>query len=468
VVAKLAISRRGRVAAVLSGVIALAAPGIASAAGYVPGRLIVGLRDAPQATTQLARRMGIRLPATASTTSPTGTGATTTTPTAHLIRLPRGVSVTSAATRLRRLPGVAYAVPDFIAHAAGGWIPNDPGRGTTAQGWEQLQWNLMPASGVDAPTAWANLFAVHHPGGKGTVVAILDTGVAYRNWHQYRRSPDFGRTRFVAPYDFVSGNGYPLDREGHGTFVAGEVAESTNNGIGLTGLAYGAAIMPVRILDADGDGDAATIARGLRYAVNHGANVINLSLEFDPGISAANIPDILAALRYAYDHGVVVVAAAGNEGVDEIPYPAQAATVISVGATTIDRCLASYSNTGPRVDVVAPGGGGDTDLLDDVTCHPGRRLANIAQITLLNRHNPRRFGIPRWHGTSMSAAEVTAAAALVIASGVIGRHPTPSAVLTRLEQTAEPLGTARPNDNYGWGLINAGAATAPAPVTPAP
>ena len=88
--------------------------------------------------------------------------------------------------------------------------------------------------------------------------------MAFRNYKQFTKSPDFGRTKFVAPYDFVSHNKYPVDREGHGTFVAGTVAESTNNGYGLTGLAYGASIMPVRILDADGTGDAATISRGIR------------------------------------------------------------------------------------------------------------------------------------------------------------------------------------------------------------
>src|SRR4030081_499665 len=130
------------------------------------------------------------------------------------------------------------------------------------------------------------MFAVHRPGGRGVVGAVLDTGVAYRDWRRVRRSPDFTGTRFVAPYDFAAGNPYPLDREGHGTFVTGMIAESTNNGIVLTGLAYGAKIMPVRVLDAIGNGDSATIGRGIRYAVAHGARVINLSLEFDITVTA--------------------------------------------------------------------------------------------------------------------------------------------------------------------------------------
>ena len=187
------------------------------------------------------------------------------------------------------------------------------------------------------------------------VVAVLDTGVAYRNWHQFRVSPDFAGTHFVAPYDFVAGNRYPLDREGHGTFVTGTIAEATNNGIGLTGLAYGASIMPVRVLDASGAGDAATISRGIRYAVAHGAQVINLSLEFDMTVTAADIPDIESAILYAHRHGVVVVAAAGNDSAEQLAYPARTPSVISVGATTKDRCLADYSNGGAEPE---PGGAG--------------------------------------------------------------------------------------------------------------
>ncbi len=133
------------------------------------------------------------------------------------------------------------------------------------------------------------------------------------------------------------------------------IAEATNNGLGLTGLAYGAKIMPVRVLDADGNGDSATIARGIRYAVNHGAQVINLSLVFDSSVTASQVPDIISAVNFAHRHGVVVVAAAGNESARRLDYPAAATGVISVGATTIDRCLAGYSNVGTKLDLVAPG-----------------------------------------------------------------------------------------------------------------
>jgi len=304
------------------------------------------------------------------------------------------------------------------------------------------------------------------------VVAILDTGVAYRDWRQYQESPDFIGTRFVDPYDFIDNNSYPLDREGHGTFVAGTVAEATNNGLGLTGLAYGASIMPVRVLESDGSGDAATISRGIRYAVSHGAQVINLSLQFSLDVHASNIPDIIGAIQYAHQHGVVVVGAAGNDYtgacpgspgcIPQLAYPARASGAISVGATTRDRCLADYSNGGPGLDLVAPGGGDDTTLPNDPNCHPNRTLPTIYQMTLKEPSDPTKFWLPPGiYGTSMAAPHVSAAAALVIASGVLGRHPSPAQILARLEATAQPLGNTRPNDSYGYGLLDAGAATAP-------
>ena len=382
-------------------------------------------------------------------------------PGVEVLRLPRGVTVAQAIAKLRDEPGVAYAVPNYIAHEAGSWIPNNPGRAHRPGGWEAMQWNFLPAAGVNAPEAWANLIADHRPGARGVSVAILDTGVAYRNWRQFRKAPGFKGTRFVDPYDFVANNRFPLDRQGHGTFIAGTIAEATNDGIGLTGLAYGAAIMPVRVLDTSGEGDAVSISRGIRYAVNHGAQVINLSLEFEIGVRAADIPDVISAIEFAHRRGVVVVAAAGNDSTNQLAYPAATPAAISVGATTRDRCLANYSNGGPGLDLVAPGGGDDSSLLTDPDCHPNRNLPSIYQLTLLDPAHPSRFGYPGYYGTSMSAAHVAAIAALIIASGVIGRHPSPEQVLHRLEQTAQLLGGSDPSDNYGYSLVDAGAATVP-------
>jgi serine protease len=427
---------------------------VAWGADYVPHEVIVGYSARTQAAMTAATATVAHLDMRPSGPAPS--------PHSRVVRLPRDETVSGAIDHLRHRPGIAYAVPDYIAHSAGAFFPDDAGRAGGAHGWEQLQWNLLPTAGVDAPRAWANLIADHHPGGRGVTVAILDTGVAYRNWKGFEESPDFHGTRFVSPYDFVANDAYPLDREGHGTFVAGVVAESTNNKFALTGLAYGASIMPVRVLNAQGEGDEATIARGIRYAVKHHANVINLSLEFLPTQvnSAAEIPQIASAIGYALRRGVVVVGAAGNDQANQIAYPARVAGVISVGATTRDRCLADYSNGGKTLDLVAPGGGNDA-ILADPDCHPQRSLPSIYQLTLTDAPHWNEFGYPDYYiGTSMASPEVAATAALVIASRVIGRHPSPDQVLSRLERTATPLLPTSPNSVYGYGLLNAGLATA--------
>ena len=441
-----------------------APPGSASDAAYVPGRLIVGFTPpVASAVTQIRNRTGLpvsSLPAAAPL------------PAEQILRLPAGQDVLSAAAAIRRVPGIAFAEPDYIAHAAGAWYPNDPGRTHRSRGWEKLQWNFLAGAGVNAPEAWANLIADHRAGARGVRVAIVDSGVAYRNWHQFKKSPDFRGTRFVAPCDLVSGrikhgrctDPYALDRYGHGTFVAGVVAEATNNRIGLTGLAYHATIMPVRVLNAYGDGDTATVAAGIRYAVAHHANVINLSLQFGEGVTAADVPSVASALQYAYNRGVIVVAAAGNDSEARLSYPARARTVISVAATTRDRCLADYSDSGQGLDLVAPGGGDDASLAKDPDCHPARNLPDTYQMSFRRLGgSPRDFSLLGLTGTSMAAPEVSAAAAMVIASRVIGRHPSPAAVLDRLERTATPLGGSAPNSTYGYGLVNLGAATSHTP-----
>lgn len=439
-----------------------ASPSGARAADYVPGVVIVGYNPP-----------GVAAAADRASAAAVNAGDPPTTIQTRVVHLKRGVSVSAELRHLHGERGLAFAVPDYLAHIAGAspqvpqWIPDDPGTAGVPEGWEKLQWNFLPGIGVDAPEAWANLIAVHRAGARGVVIAVLDTGVAYRKWHRFRRSPDFEWTRFVDPWDFVANNRFPLDREGHGTFVTGTIAESPNNAFGLTGLAYGASIMPVRVLDQNGYGDAATIATGIRYAVRHGAQVINLSLVFNQNVTAADIPTIMSAIRYAHEHRVVVVAAAGNDATPRLAYPARAPAVISVGATTIDRCLAYYSNDGSRLDLVAPGGGDDGSPPNDPDCNTARNLPDITQMTFGDPSRPWHFGYPGgWDGTSMAAPHVTAAAAMVIASGVLGRHPTPDQILNRLEQTAQPLGGSKPNRYYGYGLIDIGAATAP--ITPNP
>jgi serine protease len=375
-----------------------------------------------------------------------------------------GQTTAEAAATLRSDPHVEHAVPNYVASATA-FTPNDPGRGGPA-GWANLQWNFTGPFGVDAPNAWQNAINAGASGGAGTIVAVLDTGVAYRNSGDGRflKAPDLDRSRFVSGHDFVRRNSYPYDRNGHGTFVAGVVAQSTNNGIGVTGLAYKARIMPVRVLDFEGKGDVATIARGIRFATRHHAKVVNMSFEFDIGLTASQIPDVISALHRADRAGVVLVAAAGNTEDTQVAYPARAKHVISVGATTEHGCVAEYSNTGSGLDLVAPGGGADAAIDGDPNCRPledpGR---DIYQYTFRGT-SPRRFGLPGgYEGTSMAVPHVAATAALIIGEKLLGPNPSAEQVTAQLERTARDLGKPGFDNLYGYGLLNAYAATAPLP-----
>jgi serine protease len=382
-----------------------------------------------------------------------------------------GETVEQAIARLRAQPGVDSAARNAIAHmsqspptpapeAPAPW-PNDPGPSAQPGGWKLTQWNFYGPASVNAAAAWGNLAKARRTGGRGTIVAVLDTGVAYRNAGRFKRSPDFGRSDFVRGYDFVGHDSHPDDENGHGTHVASTIGEGVNNGIGLTGLAYGARIMPVRVLDSIGEGDVPVIARGVRWAADHGANVINLSLEFSPEVRARDIPELLSAIRYARSKRVVVVGASGNEGHAAVAYPARASTVLAVGATTERGCLSDYSNEGSGLDIVAPGGGRDAvSPTAEPGCNPALPGRPIVQLTYTSGIGV--FGYPdSYEGTSMAAPHVAAAAALVIASGVVGRRPTAAAVEKRLTSTARDLGTPGYDKRYGWGLLDAGAATDP-------
>jgi serine protease len=420
---------------------------------YAPGRILVKYVTATSARARIATAR-----------SAGGGEPIVTAPHTRLITLARGVSVGAALRRLRGRRDVAWAVPDYTAHSAEAppLVPNDVGNGTQPGDWQQLQWNFSGPFGIDAPQAWANVAADGAPGGKGVIVAVLDTGVAYATHGRFPRSPDFSRYGFVGGYDFIAHNRFPNDRNGHGTFVAGTIGEATDNHYGLTGLAFAARIMPVRVLNSQGEGEASTIAEGVRFAAKHGAQVINLSLEFSSNVTASDIPELIEALRYARRKGVLVVAAAGNEGHAAIAYPARAPDVVAVGATTEHGCLADYSNDGSGLTLVAPGGGADANLPGDPNCHPEAPAGrDVFQVTFTGS-SPRRFGMPNgYEGTSMAAPHVAATAALIIASGVLGRHPTPAQLIARLRATARKLGGGGDEALYGAGLVNAAAATAP-------
>lgn len=387
-------------------------------------------------------------------------------PRTRVLRIRDGQSVRAKAADLARRPGVLSATPNWIAHAS--FVPDDPGRRTAAGGWAAAQWNFLDSvAGVNAPGAWDNLIAAGRPGGAGVTVAVVDTGVAYRDYKRFRRSPDFTK-RLRRGYDFVDDDRYPLDHNGHGTHVASTIAEATDNGIALTGLAYGARVMPVRVLNRLGEGDSAAISSGIRFAARHGAKIINLSFEFAATVRPREIPDILSALRYARRKGALVVGASGNASARAVAYPARASDVLSVGAITEHGCEADYSNGGSSLDISAPGGGSDAAIAGDPHCHPdddpGR---DILQLTFTS--SVRHFGLPTdYEGTSMAAPHVSATAALVVASGVIGANPSPAALERRLKKTADDLGPVGRDSRYGVGKVDAARATAPIVVAPTP
>jgi serine protease len=424
-------------------------------APYRAGEVVV--RYAPDAspTAQAATQRAVGL---GSPQEPAAGGRT------RVLKIRNGRGVAATLRALRKRPGVLSATANYIAKAS--WVPVDPGSAKVVAGWEQVQWNFLPGTGVDAPDAWDHLMAAGRPGGQGVVVAVLDTGIAYANHGRFKRSPDFSPFRFVRGKDFVDDDNFPNDENGHGTHVASTIAEGTGNQIGVTGLAYGAKLMPVRVLDKNGEGDSVAIANGIRWATDHGAKVINLSFEFGSGVTRQQIPEILTALHYAHQKGVLVVGASGNAAAQAVAYPARSNDVLSVGATTQHGCQADYSNEGQDLDLVAPGGGPDASLDGDPSCRPGDPVgADIIQMTFDG--SPRKFGLPSGYvGTSMAAPHVSATAALVIASGILGADPKPDAIERRLEQTAQDRGAPGRDEHYGWGLLDAAKATDPTvPVT---
>jgi len=381
---------------------------------------------------------------------------------ARTLAIEDGDSVHATVAELRARPDVAYALPDYRLHAAQAapapFIPNDPGRGG-AGGWRELQWNFDGPFSVNAPEAWALSRQTDAPGGRGAVVAVIDSGVAYRDSGSFKRAPDLYAKRFVAPYDFIDDDHTPLDEDGHGTHVTGTIAQKTNNHLAVTGLAYGVTIMPLRVLDENGDGDGTDFARAAR----NGADVINMSVEYDSSLRAADIPDAIAAMKYAAMKGVVMVGASGNDGESKVSYPGRSGYAIAVGATTAGGCVAEYSNQGAGIDLVAPGGGEDAAPADSEWdrehCDPSRKGRVIYQQTIWK--TVRDFRIVGFEGTSEATPHVSAAAALVIATGVIGSHPSPAAVQKRIQDTATDMGVTGYDKRYGHGLVDAAAAIRP-------
>jgi serine protease len=329
---------------------------------------------------------------------------------------------------------VEYAEPNSYCYAMA--VPNDPY-------YSPYQWHFdNPVyGGIDMENAWD----VIGGGSSSVIVGILDTGVAYENYGAYAQAPDLAGTNFVAGYDFINNDSHPNDDEGHGTHVCGTIAQTTNNGIGVAGIAYNSSIMPVKILDSQGSGTATALAEGLYWATDNGADVINMSLGwppgYDPGATVEN------AIAYAYNHGVTLIAASGNDDATVVGYPAAYDDyVIAVGATRYDEAVSYYSNTGSSLDVTAPGGDVTIDQNGD------GYVDGVLQMTFDT--SPTEFSYYFFQGTSMATPHVVGVAALLIANGTTG----PDNVRAALENTAEDKGAPGWDSEYGHGIIDAFAA----------
>jgi serine protease len=357
-----------------------------------------------------------------------------------VIKVPEG-RVREKVQEYSKRPDVVFAEPNYYAQAFS--APSDP--------YFKFQWNFgaQVDGGINLETAWTQST------GAGVTVAIVDTGIAYENYGIYVQAPDLAHTRFVDGYDFVNNDPHANDDNSHGTHVAGTVAQSTNNGLGVAGIAYNATLMPVKVLNKKGSGTYTAIANGIHFAADHGAKVINLSLG-GPYPS----PILEDALLYAHNAGVTIVAAAGNDGTGTVSYPAAYDKyVIAVGATRADQTLAYYSNWGESLDLVAPGGDVTVDQNDD----------GYVDGILQNTFNPSTkvvsaFDYYFFQGTSMASPHVAGVAALVIAKGIA---TDPHSVQTVLQETALDLGDPERDNTFGYGLVDAAAAVG-SPAEPPP
>jgi serine protease len=351
--------------------------------------------------------------------------------------------VAEAVERFSRMPEVEYAEPNGILRRtqATTFKPNDT--------FYRFQWNLTQ---MNAERAWGI-----QKGSSDVAVAVLDSGVAYEDYtdprtgQSFRKAPDWGDTRFLPGYDFVNGDAHANDDEYHGTHVASTIAEATNNSAGMAGLAFGCAIMPVKVLDEFGEGTFFDVAEGIDYAAEYTeggekpVKVINMSLGTE-GFSQT----VKNAIDRAYSGGVLIVAAAGNSGKSIVEFPASETNVLAVGALDARKERASYSNTGTDLDFVAPGGNCDRDDTADGVGDCVFQQMPDPDFVAIGRHDV--FCYCGLDGTSMATPHVAAAAALLFSQG----FTEPASVRAALEQTAERLGGAPDggrNDTYGHGLV---------------
>jgi len=323
--------------------------------------------------------------------------------------LETSIDISSLREKLSEIPGFLGIEPHRLMILSS-FTPNDR--------YFSDQWNLPL---IRVPEAWSVT-----RGSDIITIAVIDSGVDL--------SHEDLQGILVPGYDFIQNDTIPQDDDGHGTHVVGIIAALTNNK-GVAGVTWGqnVKIMPLKVLGSDGTGSTFNVAKAFVYAVDHGAKIINASL-------GSRVPSDLrqAAVRYAYQNDVVMVCAAGNHNPGDphdIVYPAAYRETIAVGAVTLDSnerpTRASYSNYGPELDVVAPGGGGARQILSTI---------------------PGTYGYK--NGTSMATPHVTGIVALMISRGIVGVEN----IRNLLRATAIDLGPRGRDDYYGWGLVDAYAA----------
>jgi len=297
-----------------------------------------------------------------------------------------------------------YIEPNYIYSTF--FVPNDPSY--------SQQWNLRS---INVEAAW------DETRGSGITVAVIDTGIS--------PVPDLQDTKLVEGYDFVNDRVDAFDDNGHGTHVAGTIAQSTNNSYGVAGVAYEASLMPLKVLSAGGGGTISDIAEAIKFAADNGADVINMSLG---GGGESQL--MKEAIDYAYNKGVAIIAAAGNANQNSASYPARYPHVLGVSAVDSAGVKAPYSNYGAGVDISAPG---------------GSEAGKIVQETINPKTNTAVFS--GFQGTSMAAPHVAGVAALVKAIGI--DHP--DEIFSVLQQSSRQV-EDDPLNHFGAGQLDASGA----------